>query len=105
MDASETTFGDETGKLQDDLRQQIASTLVEQADMITADTVAIFPYSGSEELDTEYCHRIGQLLTQLLAFAVRDGRLDAARAASSATCTASSPSARCRSSGCSRSPT
>jgi len=77
MDASETTFGDEAGKLQDDLRQQIAATLVEQADIITADTVAIFPYSGSEELDTEYCHRIGQLLTQLLAFAIRDARLDA----------------------------
>ena len=78
MNASETTFGDEdTGKIQDDLRHQISATLTEQADIITADTVAIFPYSGSEELDAEYCHRIGQLLTQMLAFAVRDGRLDA----------------------------
>ena len=78
MNASETTFGDEdTGKIQDDLRHQISAALVEQADIITADTVAIFPYSGSEELDTEYCHRIGQLLTQMLAFAIRDGRLDA----------------------------
>ena len=78
MNASETTFGDEdTGKVQDDLRHQISATLAEQADIITADTVAIFPYSGSEELDAEYCHRIGQLLTQMLAFAVRDGRLDA----------------------------
>ncbi len=78
MNASETTFGDEdTGKVQDDLRHQISATLTEQADIITADTVAIFPYSGSEELDTEYCQRIGQLLTQMLAFAVRDGRLDA----------------------------
>jgi diguanylate cyclase (GGDEF)-like protein len=76
MRASETTFGDQAGKLQEDLRQQIAGTLVEQADIITADTVAIFPYSGSEELDSEYCHRIGQLLTQLLAVAIRDGRLD-----------------------------
>ena len=78
MNASETTFGDEdTGKVQDDLRHQISATLTEQADIVTADTVAIFPYSGSEELDTEYCRRIGQLLTQMLAFAVRDGRLDA----------------------------
>jgi len=76
MDASETTFGDEASKLQDDLRQQVAATLVEQAELITADTVAIFPYSGSEELDADYCHGIGQLLTQLLAFAIRDGRLD-----------------------------
>jgi len=78
MNAPETTFGDEdTGKIQDDLRHQIAATLVAQSDIITADTVAIFPYSGSEELDTGYCHRIGRLLTQMLAFAVRDGRLDA----------------------------
>ena len=52
MDASETTFGDEAGKLPDDLRQQIATTLVEQADVITSDTAAIFPYIGGEELDT-----------------------------------------------------
>jgi diguanylate cyclase (GGDEF)-like protein len=77
MDASETTFGDEAGKAHDDLRHRIAATLVEQADIITADTIAIFPYSGSEELDTEYCHRIGRILTQLLGVAVRDGRLDA----------------------------
>jgi diguanylate cyclase (GGDEF)-like protein len=77
MDASETTFGDEARKLPEDVRQQIAATLAEQAEIITADTVAIFPYSGSEEFDTEYCHRIGRLLTQLLAFAIRDGRLDA----------------------------
>ncbi len=76
MGASETTFGDEGGKLPDDLRQQISTILVEQADIITADTVAIFPYSGSEELDAESSQRIGLLLTQLLALAVRDGRLD-----------------------------
>ncbi len=77
MAVSETRFGGEdTGKIQDDLRQQISATLVGQADIITADTVAIFPYSGSQEFDAEYCHRVGQLLTQLLAFAVRDGRLD-----------------------------
>ena len=77
MDASETTFGDDAGKFAGDLRQQIAATLTEQADIITADTVAIFPYSGSEELDAAYCHRIGHLLTQLLAFTIRDGRVDA----------------------------
>jgi len=77
MGASETSFGDETGKLQEDLRQQIASTVVEQAEIITADTVAIFPYSGSEELDSEYCHSIGQLLTQLFAVGIRDGHVDA----------------------------
>lgn len=76
MDASETTFGDQAGKLPEDLRQQIAATIVEQADIITADTVAIFPYSGGEELDSGYCRRIGELLTQILAIAVRDSNLD-----------------------------
>src|SRR6185295_12227065 len=76
MDASETTFGDEAGKLPEDLRQQIAATLVEQADLITADTAAIFPYSGGEELDTVYCRQIGELLTQIFAVAARDGHLD-----------------------------
>jgi len=76
MDASETTFGDEAGKLPDDLRQQISTTLVEQADTITADTAAIFPYSGGEELDGEYCQRISRLLTEIFALAVRDSQLD-----------------------------
>jgi len=77
MDTSETTFGDEAGNFPADLRQQVASILVEQADIITADTVAIFPYSGSEELDADYSQRIGRLLTQLLAVSIRDGRVDA----------------------------
>ena len=76
MEASGTHFGDDSGKLQDDLRRQISATVVEQSDIVTADTVAIFPYSGSEELDAEYCHRVGRLLTQLFAVAVRDGHVD-----------------------------
>jgi diguanylate cyclase (GGDEF)-like protein len=78
MDARDTTFGEErAGQAQDELRQQISAAIVEQADLITSDTVAIFPYSGSEQLDADYCHGIGRLLTQLLALSVRDGRLDA----------------------------
>ena len=76
MDASETTFGDEAGKLPENLRQQISETLVAQGDAITADTSAIFPYSGGEELDAEYCQRIGELLTQLLNAAVQDIHVD-----------------------------
>ena len=78
MDTPDPAFDDETaGQSQDDLRQQISTALAEQLEMITADTIAIFPYSGSEELDAGYRQRVGQLLTQLLAFAVRDGRIDA----------------------------
>jgi diguanylate cyclase (GGDEF)-like protein len=60
-----------------ELRQRVAAALVKQADIISGDSVAIFPYSGSEELDVAYCQRIGRLLTHLLSFAVRDGRVDA----------------------------
>jgi diguanylate cyclase (GGDEF)-like protein len=76
MDASETTFGDEAGKLPDDLRQQIAETLMAQGEAITADTSAIFPYSGGIELDAEYCQQIGRALTHLLCAAVQDSHLD-----------------------------
>ncbi len=65
------------GRLQEELRQQISTALLEQAELITSDTVAVFPYRGSEPLDAEYYHQIGRLLTQLLAFSVRDGWLDA----------------------------
>ena len=62
--------------MQDDLRQRLSNLLLEHGDTISADTVAIFPYSGPEFMDTAYCSRLGRLLVQLLAFAVRDGRLD-----------------------------
>src|SRR5438093_696426 len=63
--------------LHDDLRQQISGTILERAPLLTSDTVAIFPYSGPEPLEIEYCNRVGQLLVQLVAMAVREGRVDA----------------------------
>jgi diguanylate cyclase (GGDEF)-like protein len=70
-------FDDETGgHAQRDLRQQIAGALLQRIDAITADTVAIFPFSGAETLDPAFCQRVGRLLVELLAAAVRDGRLD-----------------------------
>jgi diguanylate cyclase (GGDEF)-like protein len=75
---SDSAYADEgNGQVQDDLRRQTADVLLDRSDAITADTVAIFPYSGAETLDAGYCGRLGLLLTQLLAIAVRDGRLDA----------------------------
>ena len=77
MPAGDPLFADERGsRIQDDLRQQIADLLLQRVDMITTDTVAIFPYTGVESLDADYCRRVGQHLTQLLACAVRDGRVD-----------------------------
>jgi diguanylate cyclase (GGDEF)-like protein len=64
------------GIIQQDLREQISSILLDRADVVTADVVAIFPYSGGEALDSECCQRLGHLLTRLLAFGVRDGRVD-----------------------------
>jgi len=77
MSAGDPLFADEcAGGVQDDLRQQIAELLLERVAQITTDTIAIFPYSGVESLDTDYCRRVGQYLAQLLAFAIRDGRVD-----------------------------
>jgi diguanylate cyclase (GGDEF)-like protein len=78
MDAFDAMFGEHDATTPHaGFRPRVAATLLEQADIITGDSVAIFPHSGNDELDVEYCHRIGRLLTQLLAFAVRDGHVDA----------------------------
>lgn len=77
MAAGDPLFTDEHASgVQDDLRQQVADLLLERLDMITADTIAIFPYTGVESLDADYCRRVGRQLAQLLAFAIRDGRID-----------------------------
>jgi diguanylate cyclase (GGDEF)-like protein len=77
MPVRDSFFADEYPRgAQDDLRQQIAELLLERSDIITADTVAIFPYTGVESLDANYCRRVGEQLAQLLAFAIRDGRID-----------------------------
>lgn len=77
MNDTPTTGFAEDDRRRDDLREQIAGVLLDRSGPITADMVAIFPFSGSETLSPEYCRRIGSLLVQLLAFAVRDGRVDA----------------------------
>jgi diguanylate cyclase (GGDEF)-like protein len=77
MPVRDPPFADEhAGRVQHDLRHQIADRLLERSDSIIADAAAIFPYSGVESLDAEYCRRIGQQLAQLLTCAVRDGRID-----------------------------
>jgi len=78
MAAHDPVFADEEGggRGQDDLREQVSRLLLDRVDSVTSDTVTIFPYSGAETLDAEFCTHVGQLLVRLLAFAVRDGRLD-----------------------------
>jgi diguanylate cyclase (GGDEF)-like protein len=77
MGIDDRVFADEaSARLQSDLREQVAAALLNRADLITADAVAIFPHSGLESLDADYCGRLGHLLTMLLTFAVRDARVD-----------------------------
>ncbi|MGH9144060.1 MAG: GGDEF domain-containing protein [Vicinamibacterales bacterium] len=76
MDHDPAYAREANGHVQGDLRQQTAAVLLDCVEAVTADAVAIFPYSGAESLDSKYCHHLGLLLAQLLAFAVRDGRLD-----------------------------
>jgi diguanylate cyclase (GGDEF)-like protein len=64
------------GDIQDDLRQQVSEVILDRAALLVWDTVAIFPFSGTEHLEPDYCNRIGQLLVQLLALGVREGRVD-----------------------------
>jgi diguanylate cyclase (GGDEF)-like protein len=71
-------FNDDDGaSAQEDVRRRISAALLAHNDAVTADTLAIFPFGGGEGLDTDYSRRLGNLLVQLLAAAVRDGRLDA----------------------------
>lgn len=78
MSGHDVVFAGEAGpQIQADLRQLIASHITERAHAIAADSVALFPFSGADSLDTDYCRHLGQHLVQLLAVAVRDGRLDA----------------------------
>ena len=77
MASNDPVFASEEGGFgQDDLRQQISRLLLDRDDAVTADTVAIFPFSGASALDADFCHGLGHLLVRLLAAAVRDGRLD-----------------------------
>ncbi|MBI3490716.1 MAG: GGDEF domain-containing protein [Acidobacteria bacterium] len=77
MSSNDAVFaGEADPNIQADLRQKISSLLTERADVVTADTISIFPFSGAHALDADYCRRLGRLLVQLLAIAVRDGRLD-----------------------------
>jgi diguanylate cyclase (GGDEF)-like protein len=78
MSNNDRVFADEAAAahVQNDLRQQIAAAVLSRADVISADAVAIFPYAGAETLDADYCGRLGHFLTRLVAFAVRDARVD-----------------------------
>lgn len=59
-----------------DLRAEIARVILERADAIVNDSVALFPYSGPQPLETGYCERLGRRLLQLTRASL-EGRLAA----------------------------
>jgi len=70
-------YSDEAhGPIQEDLRQRIAAAIQERGSVLVWDTVAIFPFSGTELLEPEYCNRMGEIVVQLLEMAIRDGKVD-----------------------------
>ena len=76
MDANDAVFAAEDGHMQDDLRQQISGLILDRAALLTWDTVAVFPFTGTEMLEPEYCNRVGHLLVQLAGMAVREAKID-----------------------------
>jgi diguanylate cyclase (GGDEF)-like protein len=75
--SSRSEYTDEVnGPMQDDLRQQIAAAIQDHGSVLVWDTVAIFPFSGTELLEPEYCNRIGEIVVQMLIQAIRNGRVD-----------------------------
>jgi diguanylate cyclase (GGDEF)-like protein len=68
--------GERPGGAQDDLRRRVGAAMRGRAETIAGDAAAVFPYSGAERLDADYCYRVGHLLTRLLVSAVLDDRID-----------------------------
>lgn len=64
-----------------DLRDRIASALLERSDAIAADTSSLVESSADDHLDAEGGRQLTVLLLQLLAALVRDGRVNPAAAA------------------------
>jgi diguanylate cyclase (GGDEF)-like protein/excisionase family DNA binding protein len=58
------------------VRWQTADLLLERADIIVSDTVAIFPFSGPQRLEAEFCSRLGLAFLRLVADCVRSGRCE-----------------------------
>jgi diguanylate cyclase (GGDEF)-like protein len=76
MDSRPEYTDEANGPVEDDLRQQIAIAIQDHGSVLVWDTVAIFPYSGAELLEPQYCNRIGEIVVQMLLLAIRNGRVD-----------------------------
>ena len=59
-----------------DLREDVARTLLDRLDVIISDAIVLFPFSAPQPLEADYCSKLGTVLVQLLATAIREGRVD-----------------------------
>jgi diguanylate cyclase (GGDEF)-like protein/excisionase family DNA binding protein len=58
------------------IRWQTADFVLDRSDIIIADTVAVFPFSSPQRLETDYCLKLGSTFMRMVADAVRAGALD-----------------------------
>ena len=79
MDSAEANIGGSERAIETNssLRWQTADLLLDRLDVIVADTVAVFPFSSPQRLETDYCVKLGTAFTRTLAEAVRTGAVDA----------------------------
>src|SRR5215213_8586699 len=52
------------------IRKAITRVLSERSDAVISDSVGMFPYSGPQPLDTDYCERLGRRLLGLICAGV-----------------------------------
>jgi len=77
MSGARRQSDDLDGSIQHDLRSRIASAIRERGPALVSDTVAIFPFSGTELLAPDYCSRLGDIVVQMLVMAIQTGKVDA----------------------------
>ena len=76
---SSHSFGSKPGTLSEavaDVRSEITRVLLERGDAIVSDSIAVYPYSGPQPLDTDYCERLSRRLLQLFSTSI-EGRVAA----------------------------
>jgi diguanylate cyclase (GGDEF)-like protein/excisionase family DNA binding protein len=58
------------------LRWQTADLVLARADVIIADTVALFPFGSPQRLETDYCLKLGAAFARVLAEGIRSAAVD-----------------------------
>ncbi len=74
---SARSFGSKPGALSEavaDVRTEITRVLTERGDAIVSDSIAVYPYSGPQPLETDYCERLSRRLLQLFITSI-EGRV------------------------------